>query len=286
MVNINDNEREATLLIKLSDTEYEKINPETLAKIVSTNSTTTYEKNVQEHINDLDIHFPKSDLDDYALKEDIPTKVSELENDIGFLTSTTIPSEYVKRDELSTVATSGSYNDLIDKPSEYQLPIASTTTLGGVKVDGTTILINDGVISSVGGGTGGTNNYNLLTNKPSINGVELTGNKTSEELGLFNLPISNILETSGTITLLSNTVYKMVINGSTTFSLPTEIDTTIHNQIKMFVQIVGTPSISWGTTVFFHKQIPNISSGNYEFYFDYDPNISKWVAGALLEGEV
>ena len=29
----------------------------------------------------------------------------------------------------------------------YTLPTASTTTLGGVKVDGTTIVINDGVIS-------------------------------------------------------------------------------------------------------------------------------------------
>lgn len=35
-----------------------------------------------------------------------------------------------------------------------------------------------------GGGTGGTTNYNDLTNKPSINGVQLSGNKTSAELGI------------------------------------------------------------------------------------------------------
>ena len=35
-----------------------------------------------------------------------------------------------------------------------------------------------------GGGTGGTTNYNQLTNLPRINGIELTGNKTSAELGL------------------------------------------------------------------------------------------------------
>lgn len=34
-----------------------------------------------------------------------------------------------------------------------------------------------------GGGTG-TNDYNQLENKPSINGVELVGNKTTEELGI------------------------------------------------------------------------------------------------------
>lgn len=34
---------------------------------------------------------------------------------------------------LSAVATSGSYNDLTDKPDEYSLPVASESTLGGVK---------------------------------------------------------------------------------------------------------------------------------------------------------
>lgn len=35
------------------------------------------------------------------------------------------------------------------------------------------------------GGSGGTNNYNALLNKPSINGVTLTGNKTLTQLGLL-----------------------------------------------------------------------------------------------------
>ncbi len=38
-------------------------------------------------------------------------------------------------------------------------------------------------VSSIGGG-GGTSNYNLLTNKPSINGVELIGDKTTSQLGI------------------------------------------------------------------------------------------------------
>jgi len=68
---------------------------------------------------------------------------------------------------LSTVATSGnytdltnrpvifsgSYNDLTDKPAPT--PTATTDTLGLVKVDGTTITITNGVISAVGGGGGG-----------------------------------------------------------------------------------------------------------------------------------
>jgi len=71
------------------------------------------------------------------------------------------------------VATSGNYNDLTNKPTlfsgnyidltnkptipdAYTLPIATTSTLGGVKVDGSTITINNGVISSSGGGGGGS----------------------------------------------------------------------------------------------------------------------------------
>lgn len=98
---------------------------------------------------------------------------------------------YAKTADLSTVATSGSYEDLTNKPNlfsgdyqdltnkpnlfsgdyqdltnkptipePYTLPTASTTTLGGVKVDGTTITIADGVISSAGGG--GTDLSNTL----------------------------------------------------------------------------------------------------------------------------
>ena len=36
------------------------------------------------------------------------------------------------------------------------------------------------------GGSGGTTNYSDLTNKPSINGVTLKGNKTGEDIGLIN----------------------------------------------------------------------------------------------------
>lgn len=37
-----------------------------------------------------------------------------------------------------------------------------------------------------GGGSGGTSDYNQLTNKPQINGVELVGNKTSDDLGIIS----------------------------------------------------------------------------------------------------
>jgi hypothetical protein len=57
------------------------------------------------------------------------------------------------------------------------------TSVGGV------VKIN----AITGGGSGGTNNYNLLSNKPRFNNIELIGNKTYSD---FNLPyISNDAET-------------------------------------------------------------------------------------------
>ena len=46
-------------------------------------------------------------------------------------------------------------------------------------------------------GGSGTGNYNSLTNKPSINDVELVGNKTFDELGdhtLSNLEIKEVFD--------------------------------------------------------------------------------------------
>lgn len=37
-----------------------------------------------------------------------------------------------------------------------------------------------------------TDNYNYLRNKPSIESVELKGNKTLEELGLCNIPADEL----------------------------------------------------------------------------------------------
>lgn len=48
----------------------------------------------------------------------------------------------------------------------------------------TALLMAMGYGGASGGGGGGTTNYAALSNKPSINGITLTGNKTSEDLGI------------------------------------------------------------------------------------------------------
>lgn len=79
-----------------------------------------------------------------------PTNVSYWTNDAGYITSAALPtktsdltndgsdgnSTYVEADELSTVATSGSYNDLTNKPT---IPVVNDATLtiqrNGVNID-------------------------------------------------------------------------------------------------------------------------------------------------------
>lgn len=107
----------------------------------------------------------------YSLISDtpeIPTKTSDLTNDSGFITNT------------------------------YK---ATSDTLGLVKPDGTTITIDsNGVIS----GSEGTTDYDDLDNKPSINDVTLTGNKTLAQIGAVDLTSFNNL--SQEVTNISNTV--------------------------------------------------------------------------------
>ena len=66
--------------------------------------------------------------------------------------------------------------------SVVNIGVATVEKAGIVKPDGTTITVDEnGTIHSVGGGTA---DYNSLENKPSINGVELLGNKTTSDLGI------------------------------------------------------------------------------------------------------
>src|SRR5699024_109360 len=43
----------------------------------------------------------------------------------------------------------------------------------------------DALESGGGGGTGGTTNYEKLSNKPKLNGVTLEGNKTLDQVGVL-----------------------------------------------------------------------------------------------------
>lgn len=64
---------------------------------------------------------------------------------------------------------------------------ASKTALGVVRVGAGIEVAPDGTISVKGGGGGGTSDYNDLDNKPKINGVELSCDKSAADLGLADV---------------------------------------------------------------------------------------------------
>ena len=98
--------------------------------------------------------------------------------------------------------------------------------------------------------------------------------------------IINLEATSGTVELMADKIYSIAISGATTFDLPDSVDTNHFHQIKVIMKITGTPSINWGTTYFFNKELPEIEAQNYDVYFDYDNFLGGWVCGALPKGVV
>jgi hypothetical protein len=94
-------------------------------------------------------------------------------------TATTGLAQILNKPTLSTVATSGRYDDLIGSPLPYDLPKATTTRLGGVKVDGTSIISTDGVLSVAttltGSLTGNASTATKLVTARTINGVSFDG---------------------------------------------------------------------------------------------------------------
>ena len=85
--------------------------------------------------------------------------------------------------------------DLVDCPSINSRGSGDLYAIDGIAQGSIAILTTSGdtyyrlkgdnswvKITIGGGGGGGTTDYNQLTNKPSINGVELEGNKTSDDI--------------------------------------------------------------------------------------------------------
>ena len=101
------------------------------------------------------------------------------------------------------------------------------------------------VIMTPGGGSGGTSNYNALTNKPKINNVELNGNKSLNDLGIQ--PAGNYALESEIPTKTSD-----LTNDSGFITGYTETDPTVPSHVKGITQANIT---SWNNKSDF--------SGNY-----------------------
>lgn len=135
----------------------------------------------------------------------VPTKTSDLTNDSGFIANSTeeLINYYKKTESYNQTQVNDLLNNKADKteiPTKVselendkgyisEIPVASATQLGGVKIGDNLVITEDGVLSSVGGSTG-TTDYNALSNKPALN----TNNSTM-------LEVKTKEEINGTISL-------------------------------------------------------------------------------------
>lgn len=194
---------------------------------------------------------------DYALKSDIPTKISELTNDSNFVTEAEVSGDLAGKadktyvdEQLATKQPVGDYatkTELAGKADSSVVESLSTQVAtntsdisiiktkqeeDGDKIDsldkematkqdllvsGTNIkTINSQSLLGEGNleisGSGGTTDYTQLTNKPQINSVELSGNKSLSDLGIQ--PAGNYIEAGtgtqpqiNTITVLTQSEY-------------------------------------------------------------------------------
>ena len=117
-------------------------------------------------------------------------------------------TNYVTSSSLATVATSGSYNDLSNKPSipsAYTLTTATASVLGGVKIGSGLSITGDGTISASGGSF------------PAQGGT-FTGTVVTKAITETVYSWGNVGAGTYTIDASSGTVHKMTLTGNVTIN--------------------------------------------------------------------
>ena len=106
----------------------------------------------------------------------------------GYVHPATHPASMITG--LSKVATSGLYSDLIGTPTNgensYTLPIASSTTLGGVKIGANLSIDSNGILSAT------ANSYSLpIASNTRLGGIKVGNNLTIDSNGVLSAVINN-----------------------------------------------------------------------------------------------
>lgn len=219
---------------------------------------------------------------------------SEVKNDLPLYTTITISTG----NKLVDVYWNGSsWLEKNPTPSIDSIPIGSSTSskdLGLQKtlIPGNGIQINGNVISC--NFQGGTTDYNELSNKPKINGVELTGNMTAEQLGIGSRDVEIIdnLETQYEGKALSARQGKVLkdlvdTNGGRIENVMDEIGgiNAVLNQINPDEATTNPVSINQLYYVF-RKLKEVVRALSNTAFTNGKPNISDWQIPNISEGDI
>lgn len=164
-------------------------------------------------------------LTGYAKTTDIPTKTSQLENDSHYITANEAPVQSVNTKTGAVQLNASDVGALPDttviptKTSQLDndsgfitdIPIASATQLGGVKVGAGLSVTENGVLSATGGGTADAVEWNNVLDKPTTiagygitdakieNGTITLGDKTITPL--TSAPVTSVNSKTGAVVL-------------------------------------------------------------------------------------
>lgn len=156
----------------------------------------------------------------------------------------------------------------------YTLPTANTTVLGGIKIDGTTITVANGVISSAGGGggsssfsneyilSGTTNNSTeteiliggstripVATNK-SVNYIaNITARRTDITGDYAMFELQGVASNNGGTVADVGSVYEVIVARTNTGYLVDARADDTNNSINIYVTGVTGHTISWKASV-------------------------------------
>lgn len=138
-------------------------------------------------------------------------------------------------------------NGIEDNANNYVLPKGSQTTLGGVMGDGSTFTIDsNGVGHAVGGGGGGTSDYNALINKPKINNVEVIGDKSGSDFGFLSPVITITSDAGSTVKIKKGTteIDAVPVTTTTWKAVPSDYGTwTVSSTLAGADEATGTVTV-------------------------------------------
>ena len=133
-------------------------------------------------------------------------------------------------------------------------------------------ITEDNVISSTGGGGGGTGDYADLINKPRINNVILSGNKTTAQLGLPT-KTSDITNDSGFITAAVNNLTNYYKKTDT--YTKTEVNDLLASVSSLNLEVVAVlPDHDISTTTIY--LVPKDVPGTDDVYDEYIYISNSW----------
>lgn len=177
-------------------------------------------------------------------------------------------------------------------PGKYELPTASATTLGGVKV-GAGLAINEGVLSATGGGVADSIEWANVQNKPTkvsdfTNDVGYitesaadTKYSTQEEIEVLGTVVKNQTNLiHSQLAELSTPIRKLLFNDSSNTSSTIELTDSVYNYSYLYVE---------SSAATYNVMIPIYSASQSAFRgiggFSGDANVGSTHAQGTISNE-